>query len=138
MKKHNLPIRVYYEDTDVGGVVYYANYLKFAERGRSEFLREIGYENRTLIEQEKKMFVVTALEAHYLSPARLDDLLTLETVTEDVKNASFSMKQTVFCGNNKLFHMTVRLACVELQGKPVKLPEGLRKALEEGAGGKET
>lgn len=137
MKNHRLPIRVYYEDTDIGGVVYYANYLKFAERGRSEFLRGIGYENRALIEREKKMFVVTALEAHYLSPARLDDLLTLETGLEEAKNASFSMKQTVFCGDNELFHMTVRLACVDLQGKPARLPEGLKKALEE-AGGKRT
>ena len=128
---YKLPIRVYYEDTDAGGVVYYANYLKFAERGRSEFLRALGFENKALMEQEEILFVVGHLEADYLASARLDDMLTLETAVSETGNASFSMKQRVFCGEKLLFVMTVKLVCVNLQGRPVRLPAKLKEVLDD-------
>lgn len=126
---HRLPIRVYYEDTDAGGIVYYANYLKYAERGRTEFLRALGFENSTLKEREGLIFVVRHLEADYLKPARLDDELLLETAVSEIKNASFSMKQSIFCRNQLIFSMDVILVSVDGAGRPAKLPESLKTAL---------
>jgi acyl-CoA thioester hydrolase len=126
---HELKIRVYYEDTDAGGIVFYANYLKFAERARTEYLRALGYENGALREREGLLFVVRRVEADYMSSARLDDILTVKTGVIEAKNASFAMKQSVFCGDNLLCDMTVWLVCVDLQVKPVRLPDDLKKAL---------
>ena len=78
----DLQVRIYYEDTDSGGVVYYANYLKFIERGRSEFLREMGFEQDQLIAQENIIFAVKSIQADYLSPARFNDLLSVSTEVE--------------------------------------------------------
>lgn len=133
MTHHNLEIRVYYEDTDAGGIVYYANYLKFCERSRTELLRSAGFENKPLMEREGFIFVVRHLEADYIASAYLDDVLTVKTSVETVKNASFIMKQTIFCHRNdedkKLFEMDVTLVCVGTNGKPVRLTDELRKAL---------
>ena len=131
---HNLDIRVYYEDTDAGGIVYYANYLKFCERGRTELLRSAGFENKPLMEREGFIFVVRHLEADYLASAYLDDMLKMETVVETVKNASFVMKQTIFrrtseAQEQKIFHMDVTLVCVGTNGKPVRIPDNLKEAL---------
>jgi acyl-CoA thioester hydrolase len=126
---HNLPIRVYYEDTDAGGIVYYANYLKFAERGRTEMLRTLGLENSKLRDEEGVLLVVRHLEADYTAPGRLDDLLNLETSVGTVKNTSFAMKQSIFCGERLLCSMTVLIACINLQNRPVRIPERLRQAL---------
>src|SRR5471032_1766224 len=92
----NLSLRVYYEDTDAGGVVYHANYLKFCERGRTELLRALGFSNKSLSEQRGLLFVVRKLEADYLLPAFLEDELEVRTVIAEIKNASFSMRQEVF------------------------------------------
>jgi acyl-CoA thioester hydrolase len=127
---HNVQIRVYYEDTDAGGIVYYANYLKFCERGRTECLRSLGFENKSLMDNEGVLFVVHHIEADYTRPARLDDLLTVETAVADARNAGFTMKQEVRRGGDVIFNMTVDLACVNKEGRPVRLPEGVRKALE--------
>lgn len=123
-------IRIYYEDTDAGGIVYYANYLKFCERGRTELLRSAGFENKPLMEREGFIFVVRHLEADYLASAYLDDILNVNTSVELLKNASFIMKQTIFRHDVKLFEMTVTLVCVGTNGKPVRLPQNLREALE--------
>ncbi len=130
---HTMDIRVYYEDTDAGGIVYYANYLKFCERGRTELLRCAGLENKPLMEREGFIFVVRHLEADYIASAYLDDILTLKTSVEMVKNASFLMKQSVFCHRNdeekKLFEMDVTLVCVGTNGKPARLSDDLKKVL---------
>ncbi len=130
MTTHKLEIRIYYEDTDAGGIVYYANYLRFCERGRTELLRSAGFENKPLMEREGFIFVVRHLEADYLASAYLDDMLIVKTSVESLKNASFIMKQTIFRHDVKLFEMTVTLVCVGTNGKPVRLPQNLREALE--------
>lgn len=126
---HSIDIRVYYEDTDAGGIVYYANYLKFCERGRTELLRCAGFENKPLWEREGFIFVVRHLEADYIASAYLDDILTVTTSVREVKNASFLMKQTIFRHDKKLFEMDVTLVCVGTNGKPVRLPVNVKEAL---------
>ena len=126
---HSTDFRVYYEDTDAGGVVFYANYLKFAERGRTELLRSIGFENRDLFEREGILFVVRRLNAEYLKPARLDDTLSVQTTIKTVNNASFEMKQAIFCHDSMLFTMNITLVCVNSSGKPLRVSQELRAAL---------
>lgn len=129
MTAHDLPLRVYYEDTDAGGIVFYANYLKFAERGRTEFLRAAGYENRKLMEEEGVMFVVRRVEADYHKPAYLDDELVLRTAVEEIRNSSFAMKQSIFKDNILLFAMDVLMVCVNKAGRPVRVSPALKAAL---------
>lgn len=124
-------IRVYYEDTDSGGVVYYANYLKFAERGRTELLRSEGFTNKSLLESKGFAFVVRHIEADYLKPAVLDDLLEVRTEVLEIKNASVVMRQTIFCHDAVLFKLNVVLACVDLnEFKPVRIPEDLKTGFQ--------
>lgn len=125
---HELPVRVYYEDTDAGGIVYHANHLCFAERGRTEYLRELGFLNSDLMSSEAVLFVVRRVEADYLRPARLDDLLTVKTALQTVKNTSFVMKQDIMRGEETLFSMTVLLVCVSTEGKPVGIPAAIKEA----------
>ncbi len=126
---HQMDIRVYYEDTDAGGIVYYANYLKFCERGRTEYLRSAGFENKPLMEREGFIFVVRRLDADYIAPSFLDDMLRIETSPAEMKNASFDMKQDIFRGQDKIFTLNVTLVCVGLNKRPVRVPDHLRKAL---------
>ena len=126
----DLPVRVYYEDTDAGGVMYYPNHLKFCERGRTEYLRNLGFLNSTLMSEQGVLFVVRRVEADYLKPARLDDLLTVKTTLQSLKNTSFFMKQDIMRGDDHLFSMTVLLVCVNTDGKPVALPAALKTAFE--------
>ncbi len=127
---NELNIRVYFEDTDAGGVVFYANYLRYAERGRTEFLRDMGYESSSLMKQENIAFVVRHLEADYMMPARLDDQLVLRTTLESVKNASFVMKQSIFCQDNAVFEMYVTLVAVSLDTiRPAKFSDEMRNKL---------
>ncbi len=130
MTAHNIDIRVYYEDTDAGGIVFYANYLRFAERGRTEYLRNLGYENKSLMDKQGVIFVVRKIEADYLTPAYLDDLLRMETGVIEMKNASFKMKQSLFRHNELIFSVDVILVCVDRAGKPVRLPDELKAAME--------
>ncbi|MCM2344454.1 MAG: tol-pal system-associated acyl-CoA thioesterase [Alphaproteobacteria bacterium] len=131
MRTCALDIRVYYEDTDAGGIVFYANYLKFAERGRTEYLRECGFENKSLMDMQGVIFVVRRVEADYLTPTYLDDMLRLETVVTEIKNASFTMKQSLFRHNELVFCANVILVCVDRSGKPVRLPDELRSVMME-------
>ena len=130
MIAHNIDIRVYYEDTDAGGIVFYANHLKFAERGRTEYLRNLGFENKSLMDKQGVIFVVRKIEADYLTPAYLDDMLRMETSVIEMKNASFKMKQSLFRHKELVFSVDVILVCVDRAGKPVRLPDGLRTAME--------
>ena len=128
---HSTNFRVYYEDTDAGGIVYYANYLKFAERGRTEYLRKKTLENRALMKKNGVLFVVRHVEADYLYPARLDDELTVDTALSEIKNASLVMTQSIFCHDRLLFKMKVVLACVDLEGKLVKVPDVIKDKLKD-------
>ena len=130
MTSHSIDIRVYYEDTDAGGIVFYANYLKFAERGRTEYLRNLGFENKSLMDKQGVIFVVRKIEADYLTPAYLDDMLRMETSVIELKNASFKMKQSLFRHKELVFSVDVILVCVDRAGKPVRLPDELRTAME--------
>lgn len=123
-------IRVYYEDTDAGGVVYYANYLKFTERARTEWLRAAGIQSSKLAEETGVYIVVRHVEADYRAPARLDDLLTVETSLIDLGKASFTMQQNVTRGGLLLVATKVVLACMGTDGKAARMPQILRDKLE--------
>lgn len=127
---HALTIRVYYEDTDMAGVVYYANYLKFIERGRSEALRELGVD-QIAMREAGLVFVVRRLIADYLAPARFEDVLEVATMTEAVRGASVDMIQEVRRDGQALFRAEVRIACMDLSGRPQRLPTEVRNRLVE-------
>ncbi|MBT3989643.1 MAG: tol-pal system-associated acyl-CoA thioesterase [Rhodospirillaceae bacterium] len=129
--RHRLPIRVYYEDTDSGGVVYYANYLRFAERARTEMLREIGSEHRVMKEELGIGFVVRQCNADYQKPAFLDDQLVVETEILAVRGASIQMRQTVTKDNEALVVMDVKLACMSFDGSAARIPKPVRMAMTE-------
>ncbi|MDA0664927.1 MAG: tol-pal system-associated acyl-CoA thioesterase [Proteobacteria bacterium] len=126
---HVTNIRVYYEDTDSEGIVYYANYLKFAERGRTEMLRAAGIDHPTLWDVHGVGFAVRRVTADYRSPARLDDALTVHSSMTEIRGASLSAEQTVRRGVDTLVHLQVRLACVDRAGRPARMPPPLRAAL---------
>ncbi|MDP7141891.1 MAG: tol-pal system-associated acyl-CoA thioesterase [Alphaproteobacteria bacterium] len=113
MTSHDMNIRIYYEDTDAGGVVYHANHLRFAERGRTEFLRHVGFENRKLRDEHDIFFVVRDLQASYRKPAFLDDMLRMETKVKALKKTRFVMKQSLFRHEELIFEMDVTVVCVQ-------------------------
>lgn len=122
MSNSTYNMRVYYEDTDAGGVVYYANYLKFAERARTEMLRANGIQQSELREKYGVLFVVTRCEIDFKKPARLDDILTIDTRITDLGKVRLSMHQTVRRGEDMLAELVVHLACVNENGKPSSIP----------------
>jgi len=126
-----LPVRVYYEDTDAGGVVYYANYLKFAERARTEMLRELGIENSNLQDCHGIAFVVRKIEVEYLQPARLDDVLEVGVKLIKVGGASIQGEQIIRRNQEVLVRINVRLGCMKLDGGPGRLPADIRKILQD-------
>lgn len=133
---HVLAVRVYYEDTDAGGVVYYANYLKYAERARSAMLRLGGWENGRLTrgeypgQAEGVMFVMRAFAVEYRRAAVLDDLLTVRTKVKRIKGATLEMAQTVMRDGEILVEAEAKLACVSAATlKPARIPEPLRADL---------
>ena len=122
---HVFPVRVYYEDTDAAGIVYYANYLKFAERARTELLREHGISNRALQESQGVAFAVRRLSAEYLAPARLDDHLEVRTRITGVHGAAIEAEQDVVREGRDLARLTLTLACVARTGRPTRLPSAV-------------
>lgn len=117
------PIRVYWEDTDAGGVVYYANYLKFLERARTEWLSHLGLEQDRMAEQAGILFVVRRVEADYQSPARYNDRLGVHCELAELKRASLTMAQRVTRGEEPLLTARVKVACVERAGfRPARIP----------------
>lgn len=124
---HILPIRVYYEDTDAGGVVYHANYLKFCERARSDCLRLLGIHHHQL---EDAGFVVRRMVCDFLKPARLDDLLEVETRFLDMGGARLELDQRVMLNGNSLFTARVTVALIDGRGKPRRLPQSMAAALK--------
>lgn len=123
---HVFPVTVYYEDTDMGGIVYHANYLKYIERARSAWVREMGIDQNAMRDTEGLIFAVRRVEADYLGPARLDDVLTVETRPLALTGARLVMEQRVLRSAIVIFTAQVTLACLTLAGKPVKLPARLR------------
>lgn len=131
MTTHTAQYRVYYEDTDAGGIMYHAQYISWCERGRSEYLRDIGLQSSTIHQDTGVIFVVRHLEADYFKPARLDDLLRVESHLKELKNTSFILNQSIFCQDSMLFSMTVTIVCIDAQGRPVRIPEPVRERLQE-------
>ncbi|MGH8177452.1 MAG: tol-pal system-associated acyl-CoA thioesterase [Steroidobacter sp.] len=120
------PVRVYWEDTDAGGIVYYANYLKFMERARTEWLRAIGVEQTALKEEHGLIFVVVDVEAHYRSPARYGEQLLVTCVVAESSRASLTFEQEIYRGRldgDRLLEGRVRVACLDaVKYKPRPLP----------------
>ena len=117
------PVRVYWEDTDAGGVVYYANYLRFLERARSEWLRGLGFEQDRLRDREGVVFVVRRVEIDYLAPARFNDALEVSVEPGATGRASLTVTQTIRRGPTRLAQANVKLACVEaVSFKPARIP----------------
>lgn len=129
MAPHLHPVRVYYEDTDLAGVVYYANYLKFIERGRTEALRATGVDQNRLKDELGLVFVVVRVTADWRRPAVFDDLLSVETRLMRLGGASVDMAQRVLRGAETLFEAEVRMACMGRDGRAARLPADLRVAL---------
>jgi acyl-CoA thioester hydrolase len=126
----NWPVRVYWEDTDAGGVVYYANYLKFMERARSEWLRSFGFEQDALRDESGVVFVVRRVAIDYLAPARFNDSLEVSVTLTEVGRASLGISQTIATGSIRLASAEVKLACVDALGfKPVRIPAPILQAL---------
>lgn len=127
---HRFPVRVYYEDTDALGIVYYVNYLKFAERARTEMLRLAGHDQFDLLAREGIGFTVRRCEVEYFTSARLDDALEVRTRMTDVRGASMRIEQSIWRGETELARIALRVACVNPEGRPIRLPDGLRAQFE--------
>lgn len=119
---HELDVRVYYEDTDFSGFVYHANYLRFAERGRSEFLHHCGIDHQHMLAASPPLvFVVTHMDIDFKAPARIGDLLSIRTVYTQIKGARFFVHQKIYCGEALLWQADVTAASVTTSGKPARL-----------------
>jgi len=125
---HTLPIRVYYEDTDMAGIVYYANYLRYIERARSDWVRGLGIDQNAM-KAQGLVFAVRRVEADYLMPARLDDELVVETEVIQVTGARLVMDQVVRRGKDRLFHAVVTVVVITDSGHPARMPANIRQML---------
>lgn len=128
---HVFPMRVYFEDTDAAGIVYYANYLKFAERARTEMLREMGVNHARMMADDGLAFTVRRCSVDYLKPARLDDRLEVHTRLLEVRGASLVAEQTVRGKRGDLARLGLRLACTDSAGRPARMPGRLRARLSD-------
>ncbi len=130
MHTFNWPVRVYYEDTDAGGVVFYANYLKFFERARTEMLRSMGFEQDRLIDEQGIIFVVRSVQIDYLMPARFNEQINVSAVVTLAKKASLIFEQTITRGSDVLCTGTVRIACLDSKNmRPKAIPDILLEPL---------
>jgi acyl-CoA thioester hydrolase len=126
---HSMLLRVYYEDTDAAGIVYYANYLKFAERGRTEMMRDLGFAHSDIAAETGIVFTVRRCSADYRAAARLDDALTVETRIAEIGAATLSLDQQIRRDGETIVALDVLVACVGRDGRPRRVPPGLRAAL---------
>ncbi|MCP3972791.1 MAG: tol-pal system-associated acyl-CoA thioesterase [Rhodobacteraceae bacterium] len=126
---HDFTCRVYYEDTDLAGIVYYANYLKFIERARTEYVRELGVDQGRLKAEDDIVFAVRRVEADYLVPARFDDVLRVETTVQAVTVARIVLGQDVIRGDTVLFRSVVTLVALTDSGRPARIPAELRRSM---------
>lgn len=125
---HLFDVRVYYEDTDFGGIVYYANYLKFIERARSEMVREMGI-NQKSMKEDGIIFAVRKVEANYLAPALYDDMLQVRTIIGDTSAVRAVFEQQVWRGDTMIFTADVTIVCIGEDGRPTRLPAVIRRNL---------
>ncbi|MCB1984368.1 MAG: tol-pal system-associated acyl-CoA thioesterase [Burkholderiales bacterium] len=130
-QKFSLPTRVYYQDTDAGGVVYHATHLHFLERARYEWLRELGYDVHELLNTHKLQFMVRSLEIEYFKPAILDDLLHITVEVVDMGRSRITLAQEILCNQTPLVQATIHVVCVGTDTlKPVRIPINLREKIE--------
>lgn len=128
--EHVFPVRVYYEDTDAGGIVYYANYFKFAERARTEMMRDLGVESSRLMTEDGVALAVSRCSVAYHKPARLDDMIEVRTRVLAVRGASLHARQRVTRDSDDLVCLDLRIACMTVSGRPARLPKHVRACLE--------
>lgn len=126
---HSFPVRVYYEDTDMGGIVYYANYLRFIERARSDWVRSLGIDQNAMREKDGIVFAVRRVEADYLLPAKFDDDLLVRTRLTAITGARLTMAQEVLRDDALLFRAEVTVVCVGEGGAPARLPANIRRQI---------
>lgn len=132
---HRWPVRVYYEDTDAAGVVYYANYLKFCERARTEWLRATGFQQQALFSERGLVFVVRHVSADYLRGAALDDELEVVTGVAEMGRSKLIFAQQVLRGEERIFEARVTVVCVDWsKRKPASIPDDLRARFHASAG----
>ena len=130
MSGHQLKIRVYYEDTDAAGIVYHASYLRFAERGRTEMLRDAGFDHAQILKESGIAFAVVAMTIDYNAPAKLDDLLVVKSKITKVGGASMEMQQDIYSEDRLITEMKITLVCIDSKFKAVRLPAEIRKIFE--------
>lgn len=126
---HTFPVHVYYEDTDLAGIVYYANYLKFIERARTEWIRGMGVDQTKVKDETGMVFAVRRVEADYIAPAKFDDDLTVETTLEAMTGARIVLKQDVTRDGTVLFSSHVTIVALTETGAPARLPAIIRQNL---------
>jgi len=131
---HRHPVRVYIEDTDSGGIVYYANYLRFAERGRTEMLRAVGISHADMIATDHLVLAVRRCEVDYLLPAKLDDALMVESQVTKIGGASLTLAQRICRDGIELVTLIVTIVCINAAGRATRLPEAMRQTLVNGQG----
>ena len=122
-------VKVYYEDTDSGGVVYYSNYLKFLERARTEMINSIGLSNKKLLEEHKTLIIVKSCNVEYLSPSKLEDRLQIYSSIESLNKASFVMIQDIKKDDDLIVKAKIKLVTVNYEGRPIKIPSVLKNKL---------
>lgn len=122
---HRLTLRVYYEDTDLAGIVYYANYLKFIERARTEWVRELGIDQQALKHETGQVFAVRRIEADYLAPACFDDVIEVRSAPVALTPARITLRQEIFRCETRLFTALATLVCLDAKGRPTRLPKAL-------------
>jgi len=127
---HNFHCHVYYEDTDLAGIVYYANYLRYIERARTEWVRGLGIDQKAMKEAEGIVFAVRRVEADYLSPAHFDEDLTVQTRPQAITGARVVLEQKVWRGETLLFSALVTLVALSDTGQPARMPANIRRQLQ--------
>ena len=128
-KEFKYEIKIYYEDTDVGGVVYYSNYLNFLERARTEMIETVGLSNKKLLEENKTLIIVKSCNIEYESPAKLEDKITVYSSIESFSKASFVVIQNIMKDDTLIVKAKLKLVTVNQEGKPIKIPSILKKKL---------
>ena len=130
MEEFKYKVKVFYEDTDAGGVVYYANYLKFFERARTEAIAEIGLSNKKLLDEFGVLIIVKSCNIDYKKPAKLEDQLEIKSIISSISNSSFKMTQKAFRDDDLLTSSEIHLVIVDKKGKPSRIPDELRKKIK--------
>ena len=128
---HKFKIKIYYEDTDSGGVVYYANYLKFIERARTNLIQELGFSLKLLSEKYDSHFVVKNIHCNYIQSAKLEDELSIQTKFLEIKKASFKLEQIIYREDKAIFESEVLMVNINSKGKPLKIPDLLVTAIND-------